>query len=112
MTDTPREVLDRAISEEAFTRSVIALAQLCGWRVHRNWTELHSPKGWPDLVCCREEKGVGRLVFIEAKSARGKLSPKQAEWLSLLGRVPGVMALCIRPQDWDEVVALLQRSQA
>ena len=96
-------------SEADFTRAVIALAQTLGWKVHRNWTEIHSPKGWPDLFLARERgDGVVEAVVLEIKSEKGQLTEPQREWLDLLGRVPGVEAGCYRPSQWEDIVALLK----
>ena len=107
---TLREVTEVPQTEKEFTTAVISLAQILGWRVHRNWTELHSPKGWPDLVLCRESDDgtTAELVVLEIKSERGQLTPEQQEWLTLLGKVPGVRAQCVRPSDWDSLCSLLK----
>mgnify|MGYP001563405723 CR=1 FL=1 len=31
-------------TEADFSRAVISLAKTLGYRVHRNWTEIHSPR--------------------------------------------------------------------
>lgn len=59
-------------------------------------------KGFPDLLMVRD----GRLVFIELKAAKGKLSPNQTHVLGLLGLT---MAECYvwRPVDWPTILQTL-----
>lgn len=101
-------------SEAGFTRAVIQLAQLHGWRVmHQRpgltrsgkWvTAISGDVGFPDLCMV---KGT-RLLFAELKSAKGKLGPGQQEWLLRLG---GAGAECYiwRPKDWADIVECLSR---
>ena len=46
---------------------------------------MHSPKGEPDLRLVRPP----RVVFLELKADKGKLTPEQTEGLDLLGPLPG-----------------------
>ena len=91
------------ISEKDFRRQVTQLAQLQGWKVHYNWTELHSAKGWPDLTLCR----LSRLVFAELKSDKGKTTAEQEEWLDAL-RQTNVEVYLWRPTDFDNIVKVLE----
>ena len=92
----------KVTTERDFARQVIDLAHLYQWRVHRNWTELHSPKGWPDLVLCRPP----RLLFVELKSEKGRTTPEQESWLADL-QACGQYTCVWRPSDWDEIVKVL-----
>lgn len=96
-----------AISEREFTQQVIDLAHYCGWRVYHTWSSVHSPAGFPDLVLVRRE----RLLFVELKSERGRLTTAQEEWLGALRAVctrRGLLGLpevaVWRPSDWDQIV--------
>lgn len=64
---------------------ISALLRLYGWRwmhqrpaqTQRGWrTALEGDPGFPDFLAARR----GRLLFIEAKSGRGRLSPAQVAW--------------------------------
>ena len=115
---TPREVLDQAMSEADFTRTVIDLARTLGWRcahfrparVIIKGKETYRTAvqgdgvGFPDLVLVKTGKPI---FFIEVKSEMGKVSPEQALWLMLLDR-GSTPAFVIRPSQWDELVALLK----
>ena len=91
--------------ESDLQRTVIATARYLGWRVAHfgramtrsgEWvTPTHADgAGFPDLVLVRE-----RVVYVELKSAKGQLSPRQREWMrSLLGA--GQEAHVWRLEDW------------
>lgn len=93
------------ISEREFTSLVIAVAQGLGWRVYHprpalersgKWcTPAQGDVGFPDLTLARD----GKLLFIELKSTAGWLSDDQCGWLADLGRVPGVVACVLRPNE-------------
>lgn len=91
-------------TERAFQAQVIELARLCGWRVHHQWSAVHSPAGWPDLVLCRPP----RLVIAELKAEDGVLTPAQETWIALLRACPGVETFVWRPSDWDEISRTLR----
>lgn len=118
MTDT------LAITEKQFSQQVVDLARLLGWKVYRQWTSIHSPKGFPDLTMVRED----RLVFAELKSEQGKLTEAQAEWLEAL-RATGIGRRIFtgvatpsgsgkvevyewRPHQIEEIAGILQGGEA
>ena len=92
------------ISEKDFQNQIIKLATICGWKVHRNWTEMHSPKGWPDIVAAR----LSRLIIAELKSDKGKVTPEQQEWLDLLYGTGKVEVFVWRPNNFEEIVEILR----
>ncbi len=77
------------IGERAFNQQVVDLARMYGWLVYRQWTSIHSPAGWPDLVLCRPP----RLLYRELKVGKGRLSSHQETWRD---------ALLAAGQDWAE----------
>jgi hypothetical protein len=102
------------ITEAEFQSQVIDLAHLFGWTVAHFRPALTS-KGWrtpvqadgagyPDLTLVRPP----RVVFVELKSADGKLTDRQRTWLDLFGACPGVRVELWRPADWDAIVAALR----
>lgn len=99
------------MNEAEFQSGVIEYARLRGWMVHAErpartksgWvTPIQGDAGWPDLVLTRG----GRLLFIELKGARGKVSEAQAVWHSAL-RLTGHPVLVWRPDDWPEIERVL-----
>ena len=80
----------RAIAEADFTRAVLDLARLRGWKVthfrpartETGWrTPLQGDAGFPDLVLARD----GVVIHAELKSAKGRMTQEQAEWAIALG---------------------------
>ena len=86
------------LSEADLQVSIIELAHVYGWRVacfrkvrvqRKNGSVYwETPvgadgKGWPDLCLVRN----GQKLFVELKSATGRVEPDQAVWLELLGGI-------------------------
>jgi hypothetical protein len=90
------------ITEKQFEAQVRQLARLCGWLCYHTWRSIHSPAGFPDLVLLRGQ----RLVFAELKTARGRLTAAQQQWLEALRQTPAEVYVW-RPDDWDAIVACL-----
>lgn len=90
---------------------VITFAQMNNWLVYHTYDSRRSQPGFVDLVLCKPgtEDRAGRLVLLELKSARGRLTVDQAEWLAALATVPGLTARLARPSDWAELEALFRR---
>lgn len=107
---------DPTVSEADFQQRIIDFARLSGWRVAhfraarvlRRGKEVYETpvaadgKGWPDLVLVRD-----RVLWVEAKSATGKLSADQTLWREALIRAGGLW-YCWRPEDWPEIVETLR----
>jgi hypothetical protein len=91
---------DAAVSEKKFATKVAGYMRKHGWHVQRNgWVGVGNQfvKGYPDMVCVRE-----KILFVELKTATGKLRSSQAEWRDWILEAGGNWELW-RPQDWDEV---------
>ena len=94
------------MSEVQLQSAVLEMAKLLGWRVAHfrtaNTTQgwmtpvAADGKGFPDLCMVRGE----RLLFVELKAEKGRLSPEQDEWLAALqvSRQCGVAVFY--PRDW------------
>ena len=63
----------------------------------------HDGKGWPDLFMVPPDRGV---MAIESKSARGRLTLKQSDWLNTLNRA-GVPVIVARPDSYDDTVTTI-----
>ena len=93
------------LGEQAFLALVLELAAWCGWRGYHTYDSRRSAPGFPDLVLLKPPA----LLFVEVKTATGRLTPTQRAWLEALGQCPGVEAYCWRPHDWPAIAARLQR---
>jgi hypothetical protein len=85
----------------------IAALAARGWRTYHTHDSRRSAAGFPDLIAVR----AGRILAIECKSATGKLTAAQREWMLELDAVPGVEAFVLRPErgDGERLTELLER---
>lgn len=101
-------------TETRYTTTVVELARVLGWRVSHfrpartatGWrTAVQGDAGFPDLVMA---KG-GVVIFAELKTANGRVSPAQRDWLDALDRCPGVRTfLWVVPDQFDEIEEVLR----
>lgn len=97
-----------AETEAQFQNRVIQLAKLRGWRHYHTYDSRRSAAGFPDLVLVHPTHK--RVLYRELKTATGRLSKYQQEWLHLL-KVAGADADVWRPADWDLIQATLRGEQ-
>ena len=93
-----------ALLEEELQAAVVDLARWRGWLIHaerpartaRGWvTPVQGHVGWPDLVLLSTD----RLLVVELKSDRGRLSADQERWLTALRGHGHVEVAVWRPSD-------------
>jgi hypothetical protein len=96
------------MSENDLLEAVIDLAETFKWRVfhvrpgldrHGRWTTAMSGSdaaGWPDLCMVRE-----RVIWAELKSADGRLTPAQQDWLFALTHANAETHVW-RPYQWRD----------
>ena len=101
-------------SEADLQKHVIELAELRGWRVYHA-RPAQTGKGWrtpvgsdtsvgfPDLVLVRQ----GRLLVVELKSEKGRVTPAQSEWLNAL-MVAGATVYVFKPSMLDQILEVLR----
>lgn len=104
--------------EADFQKVLVQFARIMGWDVHWHPDEkqnaksgrwdLMPPPGFPDLVMVRDE----RILFVELKGQRGKLSHDQEYWQEALVKLhwpsQGVVTyFCWKPENWDLIVSVL-----
>ena len=112
---TAKQAKARGPTEAEFTRQVIKLAKLCGWRVAHfrpgrtakgGWiTAMSGDVGYPDLTLCHERRGIG--LAVELKVGRNKTSPEQDAWLDAFGAC-GFLVATWRPEAWDVIERTLK----
>lgn len=102
------------MNERELQSAVLDLAALLGWRcahfrparVMRGGRETYETpvdadgKGWPDLTLAHPKQR--RLLFVELKAARGRLSLQQIEWLDALTDSECAEVYCWYPADWND----------
>lgn len=99
------------MTEKAWQQVILDAARWLGYECYHTAFSLKSSPGFPDLVCAHAGPPP-RLVAIEVKSERGRVTPAQARWIALFDAVPGVTAMVARPSDWDRVEAALKGERA
>jgi hypothetical protein len=105
-----------AVNESEFQKIVIKLAQHYGWLVHHALPSMNKrgvwathelgDHGFPDLVLAHPS---GRVIFAELKSDKGKVSPLQSRWLSVLEQ--GAVVWVWRPSDLEWIAQYLLLAQ-
>jgi hypothetical protein len=91
------------ITERAFMKQITQLAVTLGWRCYHTQLSKWSESGWPDLALCRPP----RLLLVELKSERGKVTPSQQQWLEMLRSCDPVEVFLWRPSDWQQITQTL-----
>jgi len=64
------------LSEKQWQAQIVELARRLNWAVYRTFDSRRSQPGFPDLVLVRD-----RVVFVELKTERGKVSEEQGGWI-------------------------------
>jgi len=89
--------------EKDFQDRVTEMLVYNGWRVFSIPDSRRATvKGYPDLTCWHPK--TNRLVFIELKREKGRVSPEQKIVLEELGRI--TETYLFRPSDWIKIVGL------
>ena len=93
-----------ALSEKRWQAQVLELAALLGWKAFHPFDSRRSEPGWPDLALARPP----RLIFVELKSERGRLTwGRRREWLALL-EACGCEVHLWRPSQLDDIARILR----
>lgn len=91
------------MTEAHWQRQVVAYAELMKWRAYHTHDSRRSNPGFPDLVLVRRP----RVVWVELKADRGRLTSDQRDWLDDL-RACGQEVFVWRPNDWPIVEKVLR----
>ncbi len=92
-------------SEESLQGKVEHLLIIGRWAYYHTWRSDHSVAGFPDIIAIRGT----RLLAIELKSSKGTLTPAQIAWGHTFTETGKVEYYCWYPEDWDEIVNVLER---
>ena len=102
-------------TEAEFTRQVLQLANLRGWRTAHfraaqtktgKWiTAVQGDgKGFPDLLMIR----CSDLLAIELKVGKNTTTLEQDAWLDAFKELPNTHAAVWTPEQWDEIEFILE----
>jgi hypothetical protein len=98
--------IGKAHQPEAHLQELVRrLALEHGWRYYHTFDSRKSPPGFPDCVLL---KGPTCLIA-ELKSAAGKLTPEQHDWLEAWQQVQAVQVHVWRPGDVPTIHKLLRQ---
>jgi hypothetical protein len=89
------------ILEKEWTSQVVQLARTLGWLRYHTHLSKRSASGFPDEVLVRE-----RVVFLELKREKTKLSPDQKSWVGDL-LAAGAEVYVARPRDLQKLGLIL-----
>ncbi|MEO9246443.1 VRR-NUC domain-containing protein [Citricoccus nitrophenolicus] len=85
-----------ALTEKQLQGTITDMATMLGWRWYHTHDSRRSAPGFPDLVMIHT--GQGRTIWRELKTAKGRVSPAQRDWLADLVAA-GEDAAVWRPAD-------------
>lgn len=99
-------VLAEHLTEADFQTMIVDRARALGWLVHHDRGDyrqcIAGDPGFPDLVLARG----GRVLFVEVKSEKGKVTDAQYGWLTALSG-EGIEAGVWWPHMWPEIGRVL-----
>jgi selenophosphate synthetase-related protein len=74
------------MTEADVQRGITDLLKRLGFTVYHTRFAIGSDRGFPDVVGVRDD---GKMVVVECKGPRGRLSDEQQQWLDRFAQVPG-----------------------
>jgi hypothetical protein len=99
----------RTVSEKMLQQAVYDCARRLDWMAYHVFFAQRSTPGFPDLILLRPP----RLIVVELKTEKGRLSPNQLEWLEQFLEIDGVETYVWRPTDWlDGTVEAILRGDS
>lgn len=108
MVSDARAAILAAQPEADFMAQIVEYALRRGWACFHAYDSRRSREGYPDLCCVRKcADGTARLVYLECKRVGGRVSFAQQTWIDALAAVPGVIAIVVRPTDWESIERVL-----
>jgi len=92
-------------TEAEVTRAIRGVLKTLGvihWKQHQG---LGSVKGIPDIIGLWE----GRMLAIEVKAPKGRVSPYQEQWIRRINQAGGIAFVARSPQDVIEKLGVKER---
>ncbi len=90
------------LTEKEWVAQGVQLARQMGWKRYHTFRSDRSEPGWPDDALVRD-----RLLLIEWKTEKGKLSDAQKEWIRALINAQ-VEVYVARPRHLDDLATVLR----
>ena len=92
------------ITEKQFMAQVVELPRALNWKIYHPYDSRRSSYGYPDLTMVRPP----RVIFMELKNEKGRLTIPQEWWQDKLKKCPGVEYYLWRPRSWPEIEEVLR----
>lgn len=86
-----------SMSEAELQAAAIETAELHGWLWHHETDSRRSGAGFPDVVFAKAP----RLMIVEFKTQKGRLTPEQQIWNDELERCTIISSGVVRPAQLD-----------
>lgn len=93
------------VTEKQLQHAVIDACRLLSYRVYHTFDSRRSESGFPDIIALRERDG--RRYAIELKTAKGKATPAQMDWLATFAAC-GIPSMIVRPDDLNGLLETLR----
>ena len=90
------------MTEAELQNAVIDLCKLLNWSYYHTYNSRRSVPGFPDMCLVKD-----RIIFVELKSEKGRLSPAQRQWRDDIQGAGGEWYL-IRPTGLADFAKVLQ----
>lgn len=90
------------LSEKEWRSQGVNLAKQFGFKTYHTYRSDRSEPGWPDDALVRD-----RLILVEWKTEKGKLSNAQKIWIRALLNAQVEVYVC-RPRHLEQLAAVLQ----
>ena len=100
MADDPRKITEKIFQSQIRELSKILHVDKYYHPFLSKWSE----KGYPDITIVK----VPKLIFLELKTEKGKVTEAQQEWHDLLNQCTSIEAHIVRPADFNEIVEYLR----
>lgn len=90
------------LTEKEWMAQGVSLAKQMGWKRYHTYRSDRSEPGWPDDALVRE-----RLILVEWKTEKGKLSDAQKDWIRALLNAQVEVYVC-RPRHLEQLAEVLR----
>ena len=102
-----REIGDALMAEADLQAAITDALTLYGWNFHHETDSRRSRPGFPDIVAAHPDGGP--VLMWELKTATGRVTAEQEEWIDTLTGRPGIHARVVRPADLERALDLIAR---
>lgn len=96
------DVTEKELQSQLFGTKV-GIAKIMGWACYHTLKSKGSEPGFPDWTLARD-----RVIFVELKTEKGRLSEAQIGWVNLLRKADAEVYV-VRPRHLEEITEVLRQ---